>query len=124
MSHLILLVALVAGTEPQTKPATPKENVSEVELSRLVEQLGSESYQEREAATRDLAALGERALPALKKAAASKDPEVRWRASKVAKPVEEEVRRRQIEAIKTSRLSPHDKGRKLMPFISKGDDRS
>src|SRR3954453_24249902 len=69
----LALPALTAGTEPPT-PA---------EIRRLVTQLGSDQFAEREAASRRLEAIGEPALPALRKATANQDPEVRRRAGQV-----------------------------------------
>src|SRR5947209_4425555 len=67
------LPALAAGTGTPT-PA---------EVRRLVTQLGSDEFAEREAASRRLEAIGAPALPALHQAAASQDPEVRRRAGQV-----------------------------------------
>src|SRR5690242_18268406 len=61
-------------------PETPAEAV----IDRLIAELGSDKYTEREGASRRLEAAGEPALPALRKAAAmSADPEVRRRAEHV-----------------------------------------
>jgi hypothetical protein len=49
-------------------------------IDLLIKQLGSEQFAEREAAERELAGYGEQALPALRRAARSRDPEVRQRA--------------------------------------------
>ncbi|HEV3083972.1 MAG TPA: HEAT repeat domain-containing protein, partial [Gemmataceae bacterium] len=46
----------------------------------LIDQLGSERFKDREQAAQELAKLGNSALPALKEAAKSRDPEVRRRA--------------------------------------------
>lgn len=78
MLHVTLLLLLVvpAVAEPTT----------EAVARRLVRQLGSESFQERETASKALRSLGEKALPALKHAAASSpDAEVRRRAAKLLK---------------------------------------
>src|SRR4051794_2831547 len=69
----LALPALTAGAETPT-PA---------EVRRLITQLGSDEFAEREAATRRLEAIGAPALPALHQAAASQDPEVRRRAGQV-----------------------------------------
>ncbi|MFW6108384.1 MAG: hypothetical protein ACOC8D_01090, partial [bacterium] len=52
-------------------------------LDQLVADLGARDYATREEATRKLRALGPAALPALKGAAQSEDPEVRTRAEKL-----------------------------------------
>lgn len=48
-------------------------------MERLIEQLGAEEYTARDAADKALLALGSKALPALRKAKAHEDPEVRRR---------------------------------------------
>src|SRR5262249_28480172 len=50
------------------------------EIGRLIQQLGSDSFKEREAATKRLGEIGESAASALRHAAKSPDPEVRQRA--------------------------------------------
>jgi WD40 repeat protein len=68
---LLLAAAAVAGrAETPDNPA----------VVRLVEKLGSTVFQEREEATKRLDALGESALPLLRRAVASEDLEVRLRA--------------------------------------------
>jgi uncharacterized protein (TIGR03067 family) len=57
------------------------EPAATTEVGRLVQQLGSEKFSEREAATKRLEEIGEAALGPLRKAAAQRDdPEVRLRA--------------------------------------------
>lgn len=133
MSLFVLLVSIVTVAEPRCGPGhdeaadrSRKEappaavKVGEANVRRLIERLASPSYQEREAATRGLAALGERALPALKKAAASKDPEVKRRATQLLKPLEAKVRIREMGRIVASKLSPQEKGRQLKGLITEG----
>src|SRR5438270_258691 len=68
------LVALAAAQEP--KPATDTDR----KIEQLIEQLGSGKFRVREAAAKELLALGKRAIPALRKAQRSTDPDVRLRA--------------------------------------------
>ena len=68
-----LLAGLSAAEPARAKP-------DPVAVERLVRQLGSESYAEREAASRQLRSLGRAVLPALEKATDNADPEVRTRA--------------------------------------------
>jgi hypothetical protein len=72
---VILVGAYPAGGEPP-RP-TP------AEIGRLIRQLGSESFQEREAASRALELIGEPALGALAKAADNADAEIRGRAARL-----------------------------------------
>src|SRR5438105_4414554 len=68
----VVLVALLAPPEPPSIP-------------QLIEQLGSQSFLEREVATKKLVALHVDALPALQEAArAPRDLEVRKRAERIA----------------------------------------
>jgi len=53
-------------------------------IAKLVEQLGSDSFEDREAATKALDAIGAPALEALEKAAKSEDAEIRKRAGDLA----------------------------------------
>lgn len=81
--HLLLSVLAVLVLIPRA-PALPPP--SSFEATRLVKQLGSPNFPEREAATRALEVMGERALPALQKAARDdKDAEVRRRAAEIIK---------------------------------------
>src|SRR5262245_5772989 len=74
-----LLVALSAWADPSQAE----------EIARLIRQLGSERFEEREAATRRLDALGEAALPALRRAAGGdEDIEIRRRAAALVRPIE------------------------------------
>src|SRR5437660_1272196 len=70
---------------------------------RLVEQLGSDEFAKREQATQALEAIGQAALPALRKAARSPDLEVRRRA---------EALLRKIEAVLYRELRTFPGGRK------------
>lgn len=75
------------------RPATP------TQLAALVRQLGDDSYLKREAASRALAALGAPALPALRKAAASADPEVRRRAARLVTGAHQQALERALAAV-------------------------
>jgi uncharacterized protein (TIGR03067 family) len=75
----ILLTAQVGilRSDPGTETETER-------IARLIKQLGDDSFEKREAASRELDAIGEPALAALRKAAASgDDPEIRRRAEKI-----------------------------------------
>ena len=68
-----LAALFLASADAAGKP-TPKQ------IAQLIEQLGSNSYEEREQATKKLAEIGLPALDALQKAASKGDPEIRKRA--------------------------------------------
>lgn len=61
------------------------------EVERLIKQLGSDEFKEREAATKRLQEIGESALDALYKAEASADAEVRGRAAKIAAAIQGKI---------------------------------
>src|SRR5262249_8730416 len=58
------------------------------EVDQLIEQLGSEKFAERQAASKRLAEIGERALSALHKALDSPDLEIRHRAEDLVRVLE------------------------------------
>src|SRR4051794_12830928 len=73
-SSLLLLLGLAAWARPQQEEPP--------DIAALLARLGSESFDERQDAERQLDALGEDALPTLRQAADdSDDPEVRHRAA-------------------------------------------
>ena len=86
---LVVLAALAAGVghaadSPEPKPA---------DISRLVRQLGSPLFAEREAAGKELVRLGEAALSALEKASRqSDDPEVAERAKRLLARIRQDIR--------------------------------
>jgi hypothetical protein len=59
-------------------------------IPRLVKDLGADDLRTRDAATRELESIGEPAVPALREAARSDDPEVAWRARSILDRVEGE----------------------------------
>jgi WD40 repeat protein len=79
---LFLSAVVVAGDDAKT--TAPAKSPAEIE--RLIKQLGSDDFNEREAASKALEAIGEPALSALRKTAAGAgDAEVRERAEKSVK---------------------------------------
>src|SRR5262245_32024386 len=76
MTSLLLLLASAAAPAPGADDAADA-----ARIARLVRQLGSDDFDEREAATKELEAIGEPALAPLRKAAAEGDAEVRARAA-------------------------------------------
>ena len=82
---LLCLAALPAALLPA---AAPPAGPSPAEVARLIGQLGDDDFHVREAATARLMWAGEPALPALHRALASDDPEVRRRAGRIVATVE------------------------------------
>ena len=66
-------------------------------IARLIRQLGDDAFPKREAADRELEAIGAPALAALRDAAAaSRDAEIRWRAERLSYKVVEAVARAEL----------------------------
>jgi hypothetical protein len=79
---LAAVLGAVAAQKPDGPPAEP------VPVERLVGQLGSLDYRTRQAAARALEARGAEALPALRRAAGSADPEARRRITALTQAIE------------------------------------
>jgi uncharacterized protein (TIGR03067 family) len=77
-------VVIVLTTEAGNLRAGPNKETEAERIARLLKQLGDDDFAKREAATKELDGIGEPALPALCKAAASTDDlEIRRRAEKI-----------------------------------------
>jgi hypothetical protein len=77
----------------QVGDETAKVEVSEERIAELVEKLGSDRFEERESASRELQKIGEPTLPALRNATQSKDREVRVRAEQLVRALDEKIRK-------------------------------
>jgi hypothetical protein len=87
-------------------------------IDQLITQLGSDLYAEREAATRALNRAGVPALLPLQRACeGSDDAEIRRRAERLIKAIEPRAREERALAIRRSKLSPAEKGQKLMDLV-------
>jgi hypothetical protein len=76
-----------AQDEPAEKPAAQQDDL-DAKIAKLVKDLSSDDFKEREAATKELTEIGEPAAPALKEAMKSDDAEVKWRAETILKEIE------------------------------------
>jgi hypothetical protein len=83
MRVLAVLMTMLAGLHGVAQAATPEQ------IAGLIERLGSTDYRERQAAFRELDALGETALPRLKSTAATADSETRCRATELIRRIEQ-----------------------------------
>jgi hypothetical protein len=91
------------------------------QIDRLIEQLGSDLFVEREAAKKALDQMGDLALERLRIASRnSHDPEMRRSAARLVSVVSARVTQAQALAIRQSPLSPEEKGQKLRQFVKKG----
>ena len=84
-----LLVVAVSGADPESPP--PK-TADDAAVQRLIRQLGSEDFEEREKAIKDLVEIGAPALEALRRAAVSEDAEVARRAKGCLPEIERDVK--------------------------------
>jgi hypothetical protein len=100
-----VVVALLAGAPLR---AAPPEQAGAGRVAALVEQLGSQRFVEREAATRALDEIGAPALPALRKAAQSQDSEVSRRARILIRRIEERLDAQAVLEPKRLRLTYKD----------------
>jgi hypothetical protein len=96
---LLLLLAAPAGQGQQT--AKPR-------IEALIAQLGSDRFRQREQAMAELEAVGAPALPALRRAAKSRDTETARRAAELVRRLEEQLLAAQALAPKKIRLQLHD----------------
>ncbi len=96
LSVLFLGLAISVNAEPAPS------------IDRLIAQLGSSEFADREKAMESLAAIGGRALEALRKAAASDDLEIRRRAEELIRRIERREESARLLAGKKIRLSFQD----------------
>src|SRR5262245_39828550 len=85
-THAVIgaVVGIILTAQAGTLGGNPGGETETERIARLVKQLGDDAFAKREAASRELNAIGKPALPALRKAAASSDdPEIRRRAEKI-----------------------------------------
>ena len=86
MCSLVAGIALLAVSgSPPVEPLTDR-------VARLVRQLGDQSFAKREAASKELDALGEPALEALRKAVSAQDAEVGRRAERLVQAITDRLR--------------------------------
>jgi hypothetical protein len=110
---LFLLLAAGMGTgwaaagEPVAKRQSAQQAVAE-QAARLIAELGSDDFETRERAARQLEALGPAAAPSLRKAAASTDPEVRRLALQVAERLARKMEAAEVLEPKRLRLAFRD----------------
>src|SRR6266849_3271622 len=83
----VLLMGLAFGVL-SALPTNAAPAPDAAKIDKLIAQLGSAKFDEREQATKDLDAIGAPALEALRKATKSEDAEVRMRATELAKAIE------------------------------------
>ena len=83
---LLCLCTLGAGREPPD--AANKPIPSHAQVQKWIAELGDDSFEVREAATRNLTEAWQQSLPAVAEAVKSADPEVRQRAGDIIKRID------------------------------------
>src|SRR5260370_1158000 len=99
----LLMIALGLGALA-TLPSTAAEKADAERIAKLIEQLGSKNFTEREKAMKALDEVGAPALEALRKAAKSNDPEISSRAKKLVADLEKRAESGSVLAPKKIRL--------------------
>jgi len=99
--RVYLVVAAVVGVilvaQAGTLCGDPGKETAADKIARLIRQLGNYAFAKREAASRELQATGAPALAALRKAAAaSDDPEIRWRAQRIGEAIAETLTKAEL----------------------------
>jgi len=84
---LVVVILVPAAISVRAIDEQPDRDAATAE--GLVERLGHEDFQEREAAHRDLAELGASARAALEAGTRSEDPEIRWRCKRLLRQLDE-----------------------------------
>ena len=97
----LMVLALVSSAGRGAEPAKPA-------VADMIRALGSEDYQQREAASKALGALGAPALDALRKASLDTDPEIRRRASALVQLIENRLETASVTAPQKLRLQYKD----------------
>lgn len=98
-----VVAACAAAAEPSaTRPATQPA----AEIAALIAQLGDEDFRVRELAAEKLRAIGQPALPALRRASSEGDPEIQTRAAELVKDIDGTRQRERAEAARAERQMP------------------
>lgn len=103
----LLCLGSWALTKPAVVPSTTDGDAKRV--SELIKQLGSSKFQERNAAQKELEAIGSAALELLRKAVQTEDLETSKRAAELVRKLEEKMLTANILAPKRVRLRVEDK---------------
>jgi hypothetical protein len=112
---MILILLSLAAPQPVSLTSDASR------IDQLIQQLGSEFYAEREAATKALDRVGVPALGALYKASeSSSDAEISRRAQGLLKRIEPRAYRERALSIRNSKLSPEEKAVRLKPMLNEG----
>src|SRR6516162_9138639 len=101
---LLVLLAGLAIALAASLPMPAGETADAGKINKLIEQMGSGTFAEREKATRELDAIGVPALEALRKAATSEDAEIKRRAQELLSGIEKRAESARLLAAKRVHL--------------------
>jgi hypothetical protein len=104
----LILIASLGFVLLASLPSPAEEVASKEKIDRLIEQMGSSAFAERQKAMQALDAIGGPALEVLKKAAQGGDAEVRSRAGDLVKKIETRLTREKVLAGKRVHLVGKD----------------
>src|SRR5256714_15547258 len=94
------VVGMILAAQAGTLCGDPGKETETERIARLIKQLGDDAFAKREAASKELQAIGAPALAALRKAAAcSDDAEIRWRANRIAARVAEAAAKSELSKL-------------------------
>src|SRR5262249_58032177 len=98
---VLMLIASLTSVESGSILGEPGRAMPRVadRVPGLIKQLGDQNCAKREAAGKELVAIGEPALDALRKAAAAADPEVQSRAERIIAAISRRVTTRELERL-------------------------
>ncbi len=91
-AFLGMVVGVVLTAEAGSLRGDPGKETEPERIARLIKQLGDDDFEKREAASKELDAIGEPALDALRKAASDDDAEIRRRAEQLFQVVTGRIR--------------------------------
>lgn len=103
---LVVLAAL--GFTTTSLAADPTDKARAERLAKLIQQMGSDHYADREAASKELEGLGAPALDCLKKACEAEDAEVRHRAEHALRTIEKRIETERLLTPRRIKLSYRD----------------
>ncbi len=96
------------GLMPGAAGDGPKAVAPSADVAKLVEQLGSDKFDDREAAEKKLVALGAAALPAVTAGKSSTDPEVARRCATIAQSIRKTIRAELVKRFDPAKTDDYD----------------
>ena len=108
LSSILWLPNIAAEDKEASKP--DKQSELDLRIKQLIKDLGADEANTREKATKELKEIGEPALPALKEAVKSDDPEVSWRSMIILRAIERSKTEEPEDKVETAPKKPKEEG--------------